>query len=216
MWTALSEPRRFVSAAAQSVRGPARVRSRALGAGARARCSRCCWSRAAAEIVIDGAVGHSGLIPKQPAIAGWLSGIGARLGYRIFLIALLAFTGAYARCCWPAAAGRPSPSAGRSPSIGGAAADHVRRADPALHRRVQLHRLRAHGRRARLNPYLHGPIAIVARPGLQYVGQDWKHVATAYGPLYTLLSYPLAPLGVKGALWGMKLRRCSPAQARSR
>ncbi len=42
-------------------------------------------------------------------------------------------------------------------------------------------------------------------PVYQYVGHDWKHVATAYGPLYTLLSYPLGPLGLKGALWGMKL-----------
>ena len=46
-----------------------------------------------------------------------------------------------------------------------------------------------------INPYLHGPIAIVGDPVYHYVGQDWKHVATAYGPLYTLLSYPLAPLG---------------------
>ena len=56
-----------------------------------------------------------------------------------------------------------------------------------------------------INPYLHGPAAISHDPVFHYVGQDWKHVATAYGPLYTLLSYPLAPLGVKGALWGMKL-----------
>ena len=56
-----------------------------------------------------------------------------------------------------------------------------------------------------VNPYLHGPAAIVGDPVYHYVGHDWKHVATAYGPLYTLLSYPLAPLGVTGALWGMKL-----------
>ena len=56
-----------------------------------------------------------------------------------------------------------------------------------------------------LNPYLHGPVAIAGDPVFRYVGQDWLHVATAYGPLYTLLSYPLAPLGVVGALWGMKL-----------
>ncbi|HEY2632646.1 MAG TPA: hypothetical protein VGI26_09755, partial [Solirubrobacteraceae bacterium] len=48
------------------------------------------------EIVLDGAVGHSALIPKAPKIAGWLSGIGERLGFRVFLIALLAYTGAYA------------------------------------------------------------------------------------------------------------------------
>jgi alpha-1,6-mannosyltransferase len=56
-----------------------------------------------------------------------------------------------------------------------------------------------------INPYLHGPVAISGDPVFQYVGHDWRHVATAYGPLYTLLSYPLAPLGVTGALWGMKI-----------
>jgi alpha-1,6-mannosyltransferase len=56
-----------------------------------------------------------------------------------------------------------------------------------------------------INPYLHGPQSIVGDPIYHYVGPDWKKVATAYGPLYTLLSYPLAVLGVTGALWGMKL-----------
>ncbi len=56
-----------------------------------------------------------------------------------------------------------------------------------------------------VNPYLHGPTSIAADPVYRYVGKDWVKVATAYGPLYTLLSYPLAPLGVVGALWGMKL-----------
>jgi len=56
-----------------------------------------------------------------------------------------------------------------------------------------------------INPYLHGPAAIAGDPVFRYVGQDWRTVATAYGPLYTLLSYPLAPLGVVGALWGMKV-----------
>jgi hypothetical protein len=56
-----------------------------------------------------------------------------------------------------------------------------------------------------LNPYEHGPLAIVGDPVFKYVGEDWIHVATAYGPLYTLLSYPLAPLGLVGALWAMKV-----------
>ena len=55
-----------------------------------------------------------------------------------------------------------------------------------------------------LNPYTHGPVAIAGDPVYHYVGEDWIHVATAYGPLYTLLSYPLAPLGLVGALWAMK------------
>jgi hypothetical protein len=56
-----------------------------------------------------------------------------------------------------------------------------------------------------INPYQHGPIAIAHDPVYRYVGQDWKHVATAYGPLYTLISYPFALLGVAGAVWGMKV-----------
>ncbi len=57
-----------------------------------------------------------------------------------------------------------------------------------------------------LNPYLHGPVAIVGDPVFHYVGHDWVHVATAYGPLYTLLSYPLAPLGVVGRAVGDEAR----------
>jgi alpha-1,6-mannosyltransferase len=55
-----------------------------------------------------------------------------------------------------------------------------------------------------VNPYLHGPVAIFHDPVFYYVGHDWLTVATAYGPLYTLISYPLAALGLVGALWGMK------------
>ena len=56
-----------------------------------------------------------------------------------------------------------------------------------------------------LNPYLHGPAAISHDPVFRYVGHDWRQTPTAYGPLYTLLSYPFAPLGVEGALWAMKV-----------
>jgi hypothetical protein len=56
-----------------------------------------------------------------------------------------------------------------------------------------------------LNPYLHGPAAISQDPVFRYVGHSWLHVPTAYGPLYTLISYPFAPLGLHGAVWAMKL-----------
>jgi Glycosyltransferase family 87 len=162
---------------------------------------------ATAEIVLDGALDHSALIPKSPAIAGWLRGIGERLGYRVFLIAVLAFTGAYAGIV--ALAGRTGADAisKRSAIILVGALHAIVFVGPVLlstdvfsyiaYARMGV----VHG----INPYLHGPISIAHDPVYQYVGQDWKHVATAYGPLYTLLSYPLAPLGVKGALWGMKV-----------
>ncbi|HXP99034.1 MAG TPA: glycosyltransferase 87 family protein [Solirubrobacteraceae bacterium] len=154
------------------------------------------------EIVLDAAVGHSPLIPKSPSIAKWMSGVGERLGYRVFLIALLAYTGAFAGILLLA----------RRLSVRWAIAlvaalQLIVFVGPIListdvfsyiaYARMGVE----HG----VNPYLHGPIAISADPVYRYVGKDWIKVATAYGPLYTLLSYPLAPLGVAGALWGMKL-----------
>jgi hypothetical protein len=157
---------------------------------------------ATAEIVIDAAVGHSPLIPEQPRIAGWLSGIGTRLGYRTFLVALLAFTGAYAVML-----GLARRISARWAIALVALLNLIVFAGPIListdvfsyiaYARMGV----VHG----VNPYTHGPVAIVGDPVFRYVGQDWLKVATAYGPLYTLLSYPLAPLGLLGALWGMKL-----------
>jgi len=177
---------------------------------------------AVAEIVLDGAVGHSPLIPKSPAIAGWLAGVGERLGYRVFLIALLASTGAYAGLLALCGIAGNADARGGAQRTGASPRGAISaRAAIALVAALQLLVFAGpilistdvfsyiayarmgveHG----LNPYLHGPAAIVGDPVFRYVGQDWIHVATAYGPLYTLLSYPLAPLGVVGALWGMKL-----------
>ena len=83
-----------MSVAAQSVRGDVRARSERW-APALAGLLAAVLLAAVVEIVLDGAVGHSPLIPKSPSIAGWLSGIGERLGYRVFLIALLASVAAY-------------------------------------------------------------------------------------------------------------------------
>jgi alpha-1,6-mannosyltransferase len=156
---------------------------------------------ATAEIVLDGSLGHSVLIPKSPQIAGWLQGVGERLGFRVFLIAVLAFSAGYAGLALLA----------RSVSRRWAVALIV-----ALHAIVFLGPILLstdvfsyiayarigveHG----LNPYTHGPISIAHDPIYHYVGQDWKKVDTAYGPLYTLISYPFGLLGVTGALWGMK------------
>jgi alpha-1,6-mannosyltransferase len=157
---------------------------------------------ATAEIVLDGAVGHSPLIPKSPEIAGWLGGIGERLGFRVFLIALLVSSAAYAGLL--AAAGTIS----KRSAIALVAVLHaIVFAGPIL-LSTDVFSYIAYARMGvehGINPYLHGPIAIAHDPVYHYVGQDWKHVATAYGPLYTLISYPFAPLGVEGAVWGMKI-----------
>jgi hypothetical protein len=158
------------------------------------------------EVVIDAAVGHSPLIPLQPAIAGWMSGAGERLGYRVFLIALLVATGSYAGMLalgWRGPAG--TLTRGRAVGLLGALHLVIFLGPVLLSTDVFSYIAYARmGVEHGVNPYLHGPVAIVSDPVFKYVGHDWLTVATAYGPLYTLLSYPLAPLGLLGALWGMK------------
>jgi hypothetical protein len=195
-----------VSAVAHGERGLPRVRSERW-APALATLLALVLVAATAEIVLDGAVGHSGLIPKSPAIAGWLSGIGERLGYRVFLIALLASCGAYAGLLMLIARSGAAALPGRAAIALVAALQLIVFAGPIL-LSTDVFSYIAYARMGvehGLNPYLHGPAAISHDPVFFYVGHDWRHVATAYGPLYTLLSYPLAPLGLEGALWAMKV-----------
>ena len=192
-----------MSVATQSARGAPRIRSE-WWRPALAWTLALVLVAATGEIVLDGAAGRSPLIPKSPAIAGWLGGIGERLGYRVFLIAILAFAAAYGAMLLLAR--RPAISK-RFAIVLIAVLHAIVFAGPIListdvfsyiaYARMGVE----HG----LNPYLHGPAAISHDPIFQYVGHDWRHVDTAYGPLYTLLSYPFAPLGIKGALWGMKI-----------
>jgi hypothetical protein len=161
---------------------------------------------AVVEVVLDGAAGRSGVIPKQPAIAGWLGGAGERLGYRTFLIALLVSTGAYCGLLvLVRLRGRAALSARAAIALL-AALQLIVFVGPVL-LSTDVFSYIAYARMGvehGLNPYLNGPAAIARDPVFPYVGHVWRHVATAYGPVYTLLSYPLAPLGVVGALWGMK------------
>ncbi len=162
---------------------------------------------ATAEVVLDAAAGTSYLIPKSPEIAGWLRGIGEPLGYRVFLIALLAFAGAYGGILGLSARAGRRVISGRW-AIGLLALLHVIVFVGPILLSTDVFSYIAYARMGvehGLNPYLHGPGAIASDPVFRFVGRDWRHVATAYGPLYTLLSYPLAPLGLEGALWGMKV-----------
>jgi alpha-1,6-mannosyltransferase len=54
-----------------------------------------------------------------------------------------------------------------------------------------------------LNPYLHSPLAIPHDPVFGFAGS--KDAVSAYGPLFTLLTYPLAGLGVAAAFWVLKV-----------
>jgi hypothetical protein len=206
-----------VSVAAQSERGVADVRSERW-LPALATLLALLLVAAAAEVVIDGSAGLSPLIPKSPQIAGWLAGAGERLGYRVFLIALLVSSGAYLGLILIAGRSRPVADGAESRYAGGVISKRWAIALVAVLQLIvfvgpilistDVFSYIAYARMAvehGLNPYTHGPFAIHRDPIFRYVGRDWDRVATAYGPLYTLLSYPLALLGVVGALWGMKL-----------
>ena len=54
-----------------------------------------------------------------------------------------------------------------------------------------------------VNPYLHG---IAAVPGDRvYVLTTWHHLKSPYGPLFTLLTYPLGAIGLPAAYWLLKV-----------
>jgi hypothetical protein len=53
-----------------------------------------------------------------------------------------------------------------------------------------------------LNPYTHAPAAFAADPAFPHVG--WADSPSAYGPLFTLATYPLAWVSVPVALWLLK------------
>jgi alpha-1,6-mannosyltransferase len=46
------------------------------------------------------------------------------------------------------------------------------------------------------NPYLHGPSAVPLDPLYPLIGAQWVSTPTAYGPLFTALSYLLAPFDI--------------------
>jgi alpha-1,6-mannosyltransferase len=54
-----------------------------------------------------------------------------------------------------------------------------------------------------LNPYTHAPVDIAGDAGFTHAGSI--HAVSAYGPLFTLLTYPLSPLGVPAAFWILKV-----------
>ena len=129
---------------------------------------------ATVEIVLDAALERSPLIPKQPAIAGWLAGLGERLGYRVFLIALLAAIAGYASLLW--LAGRFAGTVSKRFAIGLVAALHVVVfAGPVL-LSTDVFSYIAYARMGvehGLNPYLHGPVAISHDPVFRDVGHSW-------------------------------------------
>lgn len=65
----------------------------------------------------------------------------------------------------------------------------------------------AYGRMGTLygaNPYLHGPAAIALDPVYPFIGAKWVTTPSAYGPVFTALSYVLAPLSIASSVLAYK------------
>lgn len=54
-----------------------------------------------------------------------------------------------------------------------------------------------------INPYGHTLAAVPLDAAFRYV--TWPHLTSPYGPLFTLGSYGLVPLGLAGGLWALKV-----------
>jgi hypothetical protein len=60
------------------------------------------------------------------------------------------------------------------------------------------------GQMYHFNPYLAGPKALAGDPLYQYIGSKWIATPTVYGPLFTALSYVLAPLSIAASVFAYK------------
>jgi glycosyl transferase family 87 len=153
-------------------------------------------------IELDAAAARSPLVPKSPHIAGYLNGPGSMLDYNTFLIALLVMSACYAGAVLCSRAIPVRVAVGAIVAI-----NLVVFAGPIIFSQdvfqyIGYGRLGVlHG----LNPFTHGPAAARHDPIFKFVNRIWYRVPTAYGPLFTLVSYPIALLGVAGAVWGMKV-----------
>jgi alpha-1,6-mannosyltransferase len=54
------------------------------------------------------------------------------------------------------------------------------------------------------SPYLHGPAAISLDPLYPFIGAKWVTTPSAYGPVFTALSYVLAPLSIAASVFAYK------------
>ena len=155
-----------------------------------------------ALIAVDAATGASVYVPRSPALGGWLRGLATgHLTVDLFLACLLAFTGAYAGLL---ALARRLPT---RPLIAFIVVLYAVVFISPIIVSTDVFSYIAYARMGvvhGLNPYTSLPLAIRHDPIYPFVGIDWIRVPSAYGPLYTIFSYPFGLLGVLGAVWGMK------------
>jgi alpha-1,6-mannosyltransferase len=203
-----------------SIRGPLgatldsgafELRSSALGAPATSSRARAgslgILGLLASALVISVAAGHTdSLLPESVRpIPSWLAGpfggAGMGLGVAPLIVVVCVMFGSYVLTA------RSADQLSARAVLMTIAAVHalVLLAPPLLS--TDVFSYQAYARMGALygaNPYLHGPHAIALDPVYPFIGAKWVTMPTAYGPLFTLLSYVLAPLSIASSVLAYK------------
>jgi alpha-1,6-mannosyltransferase len=141
----------------------------------------------------------TGASPEPRWVAGPLHGLGPELSGDAFSVCLLAMLAGYLIALWRAA--RLDPRLLAAAIV----VAHVAMAlAPPLLSSDVFHYL-AYPRLYALNglnPYTHVPASVPSDPLLALI--YWRHVTSPYGPLFTILTLPLAALGPTAAVWTLK------------
>jgi hypothetical protein len=156
-------------------------------------------------IAVRAAHRHSHLLPAaREALPGWMAGpipvLGGRLSPEAFGALMVVMTVAYAVAVAAAGAVRA-----RWPlALAGVAVAVATLAPPLLSGDVFGYIAWARMGVRGINPYSNPPVAVGNDPVLPFLQWRRTHGWTAYGPLFTLASYALAPLGLGAAFWVLK------------
>jgi hypothetical protein len=160
---------------------------------------------ATALLALGTAAAPSSAVPKATAhfFPGWLAGplhdIAFRASSALLVALVLVVCGCYAVAvrCAPALGARRLWAAIALAILAGALAPPLFSGDVFGY--IGYARLDVlHG----LSPYVHPPAAAPLDAIYHLVG--WPRLTTPYGPLFTLLSDALVPLGIAGGVWALK------------
>jgi hypothetical protein len=153
-------------------------------------------------LVLDAGSGPSPLVPPSPQV-GYLRGFGWHLGYGTFAALMALMAACYLALLLVPRLRAPT----RTTVVAVVLLQLIIFVGPILGSQDVFSYL-AYARMGVLhgiNPYIQGPSAIMHDPIYQFVGSSWKHSQTTYGPIFTLISYPLALLSLPEALWATKV-----------